>query len=115
MSIFSIKMPPRTFRLPGRNRGESNNTSAELTPRSADDDYDSLSNEGKTIYRLLAVKLDSIVEEVMNRDDLIEHLKKEKVDLKTRILKIEQQLDSQETVNRCNNLILSGNSLTTIN
>ena len=77
-------------------------------------DFDCLSGEGKIIFNLLSKKLDSIINEIREKDEKISHLETENRELKNKIQKIEQRQDDLETQTRANNIVLSGDAVSSV-
>lgn len=73
-----------------------------------------LSEEGKTILSLLSEKLDAIVCRMDAKDAKLATLTEDNAKLKARISSLEERLESLESSNRRNNMILSGNELSRV-
>ena len=80
----------------------------------SDNNIECLSEEGRLIFSLLVDKLDSIVSELRARDDRMEKVEQENINLKAKLLKLEERLDNVESTNRSSNLILSGGELSSL-
>ena len=77
------------------------------------DKQNSLSEEGRVIFALLMEKLDSIVGELRGKSERLEMIEEENVKLKAKLIAMKNRLDSLETRDLCNNLKVSGPSLST--
>lgn len=94
------------------------NSSAPVMPESRDDAIteeriaeSGLSEEGKKILSLLSEKLDAIVCKMDARDVKLAVLKDDNEKMKARISGLEERIESLESSNRRNNLVLSGSEL----
>ena len=99
------------------NRREVKQSTSDVNGKSSGSafgDPDCLSSEGKTIFKMLSEKLDSIVSELRQRDEKIERLVRENEELRDRLVKIERQQDDREAQYRCNNVVFSGGSLSSV-
>ena len=114
-----LKSKPTTPVLPPITRSGSARASLGTARANAshvpNDNQSGLSEEGRVIFEMLMDKLDSIVEELKVKTERLDTVEQENVNLKAKIMKIEDRIEFLETRDRCNNLILSGGALSTLN
>ena len=72
---------------------------------------DDPSDESRTLYILLSRKLDSVVEEMRDRDARLKRCELDNAAIRRKVYELEGYLDKVETHNRNSNLIISGRTL----
>ena len=83
-------------------------------PRVSNDNMSRLSEEGMAIFAMMMERLDSIVAELTLKSERLEKVEQENSNLKVRVAKLEDRIDFLDTRDRCNNLIISGGSLSSL-
>ena len=91
-----------------RSPGSSENRSSAPLQ---DIDVEMLSEEGKLLYTLLSRKFESFIDEIQLKNNRLEELEKENIDLRGSVTKLEERLDALESLGRGSNFVLSGATL----
>ena len=72
---------------------------------------DLLSEEGRLILTLLSDKLDNMLEVLDGRIEKVDKLERENATLRRDLVRMEERIEAVETLDRRNNVIISGESL----
>ena len=103
---------PTVGKLPPPTRAKKGAT--QLLIADCNEAEHTLSEEGKVILSLLSGKIDEILGRLDAKDSRMESLENENIQLKRRISTLEDRVESIEATNRCNNLVLSGEEVSSL-